>query len=93
MSRRSVTMAGFYARLAPAFLEIIELILVLAALGLILFRSHKTRENHSRSTRVEQWFSRLARRKSLSVLVVGLLVLVSRVCSDSSSWHSRTQLA
>lgn len=74
-----MTMAGFYARLAPAFLDIIELILVLAALALIFFRSSKD-AGESRSFRsVERWFSRLARRRALSVAVVGLLVLVSRV--------------
>ena len=84
-------MAGFYARLAPAFLEILELILVLSALGLILFRNKP--EKNSSFHAVERWFSRLARRKSLSVLVVGLLVLISRISLipvlgvPEPSWH------
>ena len=61
------------------FVQIIELVLVLAALGLILFRSRTFPKPAQSFQVVERWFSQLARRKSLSVLVVGLLVLVSRV--------------
>jgi hypothetical protein len=68
-------MAGFYARLAPSLLEIIELALVLAALGLILVRSRKEPTSFSS---LERWFAKLARRKSLSVATVGVLVLTSR---------------
>src|ERR1700680_3901900 len=88
-----MTMAGFYARLAPAFLEIIEFVLVLAALGLILFRSRKESGKLRLFHSVEQWFSRLARKRSLSVLSVGLLVLVSRagliplLSIPEPSWH------
>ena len=72
-----MTMAGFYARLAPALLDIIEFILVLAALGLIFFALPKS-SGIARSSSVEQWFSGLARRTIAELLVVGLLVLVSR---------------
>jgi hypothetical protein len=66
------------ARLAPSFVPIIEFVLVLATLGLILLRSRsESREFHSFHA-IEQWFSRLARRKVLSVVTVGLFVLVSR---------------
>jgi hypothetical protein len=88
-----MTIAGFYARLAPEFLEIIEFALVLAALGLILFRSHKEPGKSPSFKYVEQWLSRLARRRSLSVLIVGLLVLASRIALipllgiPEPSWH------
>lgn len=71
-------MAGFYARLAPSLLDIIELILVLATLGLILLRSPTEPKNFRSFQSLEGWFSKLARRKSLSVLSVGLLVLTTR---------------
>jgi hypothetical protein len=86
-------MAGFYARLAPALLDVIEAVLVLAALGLILFRSRKGSEQSPSFLSVERWFSRLARRRSVSVLIVGLLVLVFRIALipllgvPEPSWH------
>jgi len=88
-----MTMAGLYARLAPALLEIIELVLVLAALGLILFRSRTLPKKAQSFQVVERWFSQLAKRKSRSVLVVGLLVLASRAALipvlgiPEPSWH------
>jgi len=72
-------MAGFYTRLAPALLDIIELILVLAALALIFFRSSKDAGESTSFRSVERWFAGLAQRRTLSVVVVGLFVLVSRV--------------
>jgi hypothetical protein len=88
-----MTMAGLYARLAPALLDIIELVLVLAALGLILFSFRTEPAKSAWFESVEQWFSRLARKKSVSVLVVGLLVLASRTALipllgiPEPSWH------
>jgi hypothetical protein len=88
-----MTMAGLYARLAPALLDIIELVLVLAALGLILFSFRAEPAKSAWFESVEQWFSRLARRRSVSVLVVGLLVLASRTALipllgiPEPSWH------
>jgi hypothetical protein len=88
-----MTMAGLYARLAPALLDIIELVLVLAALALILFRSRKEPGKSRLFQSVEKWFSRLARKKSLSALSVGLVVLVSRaglvplLGIPEPSWH------
>ena len=73
-----MNMAGFYARLAPSLLDIIELLLVLAALVLILLRTGKEVGEHRSSQSLAQWFSKLARRKFLSVMIVGLLVLASR---------------
>ncbi len=86
-------MAGFYARLAPSLPDIIELILVLAALALILFRSGKEPAQSRSFQSLEHWFSRLARRKSLSVLFVGLLVLTLRAALipvlgiPEPTWH------
>ena len=86
-------MAGFYARLAPALLDVIEAVLVVAALGLILFRSRKGSEQPPSFLSVERWFSRVARKKSVSVPIVGLLVLVSRIALipllgvPEPSWH------
>ena len=75
-------MAGFYARLAPSLIQIIELTLVIAAVAIIFFGSR----NSGRAKRqpagfeyVEDRFRRLARRKSLSFIVVGLLVIALRV--------------
>jgi hypothetical protein len=86
-------MAGFYARLAPAILEIIEFLLSVAALGLILFRSTKEPDKPKAFHSVEQWFARLSQKKFLSVLFVGLLVLASRTALipilgiPEPSWH------
>ncbi len=86
-------MAGFYARLAPALLDINEFVLVLAALGLILFSSRTGSRKSPSFQSVERWFSRLARRRSLSVLMVGVLVLASRTALipllgiPEPSWH------
>ena len=66
------------ARLAPWLVPIIELIFVLAALVLILARSPGSAKFHSFQT-VERWFSRLARRKTLSIFGVGLFVLGTRI--------------
>jgi len=86
-------MAGFYARLAPSLPEIIELILVLSALGLILLRSGKESATIQSFKSIERWFSTLARRQTLSVVAVGLLVLVSRAALipilgiPEPAWH------
>ena len=88
-------MDGFYARLAPSLLDIIELLLVLAALGLILLRSGKQPSTSSSLSfqSLQRWFSRLARRKTLSVITVGLLVLASRAALipvlgiPEPAWH------
>ena len=70
-----MNMAGLYARLAPSLLNIIELLLALAALVLILLRSGNRTANHPF---FPPWFSKLARQKVFSAVIVGLLVLVSR---------------
>jgi len=67
------------AWLAPWLVPIIELVLVLATLGLIFFRSSSSLSSSNSFQSIEQAFSKLARRKTLSVVVVGLFVLGSRV--------------
>ena len=77
-----MNMAGFYARLAPSLIQIIELTLVIAALAIIFFGSRNaggTRRRLAGFEYVEDRFRRLARRKILSVVVVGLLVVALRV--------------
>src|SRR5208283_4096994 len=70
-------MSALYPWLAIWALDIIELVLVLAATSLIFRQRHETKEpSHFRA--VEQWFSKLARRKALSVLMVGVLSLSIR---------------
>jgi hypothetical protein len=67
------------ARLAPFLLQIIELVLIVAAATLILLRSAAQPSKHPPFGPVEKWFSRLARQKFLSVVMVGLFVLAARV--------------
>ena len=77
-----MNMAGFYARLAPSLIQIIELTLVIAALAIICFGSRNSggaRRQPAGFEYVEDRFRRLARRKILSVVVVGLLVVTLRV--------------
>ncbi len=74
-------MAGLYARLAPSLIQIIELILVIAAVATILiaqWRAGPSPQKCSGFQSLERAFGRLARRKVLSVFVVGLLVLTIR---------------
>ena len=56
-------------------LDIIEMVLVLA-LAAMIFRQRPASPSSFRH--VEQWFGRLARRKTLSIVVVGVLVLAIR---------------
>jgi len=77
-----MNMAGFYARLAPSLIQIIELTLVIAALAIIFFGSRNAGgagRQPAGFEYVEERFRRLARRKMLSVVVVGLLVVTLRV--------------
>ena len=70
------------ARLAPSLLQFIELILVIAALAIIAFASrHAGRATPQPAGfgYVENRFRQLARRKTLSIVVVGLLVVTLRV--------------
>src|SRR5713101_6441113 len=74
-------MAGLYARLAPSLIQIIELMLLIGAGAMIFFAQLKagpSPQKFSGFQSLERTFGRLARRKVLSVLVVGLLVLTLR---------------
>ncbi|MGZ4731966.1 MAG: hypothetical protein ACXVZH_07460 [Terriglobales bacterium] len=77
-----MNMAGFYARLAPSLIQIIELTLVIAGLAIIFFASRNAGGSKRRLAGfeyVEDRFRRLARRNILSVIVVGLLVVTLRI--------------
>jgi hypothetical protein len=70
------------ARLAPSLLQFIELILVIAALAIITFASRHAGRATPRPAGfgyVENRFRQLARRKTLSAVVVGLLLVTLRV--------------
>jgi hypothetical protein len=70
------------ARLAPSLTQIIELALVLSALATIAFATRAPSRAMPRLAGfeyVEGRFRRLARRKTLSVVVVGLLVIGLRL--------------
>ncbi len=70
------------ARLAPSLLQFIELILVISALTIIAFASRHGGQPTPRRAGfgyLEYCFRQLARKKALSVVVVGLLVVTFRV--------------
>jgi hypothetical protein len=70
------------ARLAPSLLQFIELILIASTVALIFFVSRRPGLTTTRPAgfgHVERYFRQLARRKTLSVIVVGLLVVSLRV--------------
>ncbi|MFZ0419553.1 MAG: hypothetical protein WAM04_15745 [Candidatus Sulfotelmatobacter sp.] len=74
-------MQNLYARLAPYLVTIIEAVLVIATVALIFFSSRKaaTPRQPVVFLRLERAAARLARRKRLSVVVVGLSVIAVRV--------------
>ncbi|MFZ0319258.1 MAG: hypothetical protein WAL56_09040, partial [Candidatus Sulfotelmatobacter sp.] len=74
-------MQNLYSRLAPYLLTLIEGVLVIAAIALVFFSSRIPAERNQPVLflRLERAFARLARRKRLSVLLVGLVVIVVRV--------------
>jgi hypothetical protein len=74
-------MLNFYARLAPWLLTLIEFFLLAAAGILILFSSRKTsaRAQPHAFHSIERAFARLARRRHLTVFLVGCSVVVIRV--------------
>jgi hypothetical protein len=72
-------MLNVYARIAPALLPIIELILMAGAGLLIFYRRRQASTSRRASvTAIEHAFTRLARRKTLAVFVVGASVIVVR---------------
>jgi hypothetical protein len=71
----------FYAQLAPSLLLIIEGLFVFAAVALIAIRTRR-RDGHPRPRpffSAQSFFSRLARRKRLAVLVVGMSTVLTRI--------------
>jgi len=74
-------MLNLYARLAPWLLTLIEFLLLFAAGILILLSQRETsgQGRHAAFTAVERAFSRMARRRQLTVLLVGCSVIVIRV--------------
>lgn len=74
-------MYTLYARLAPWLLTLLELLLVVCAGALILVSSRKTsgREDARIFRSIEGRLRQLARRKRLSVLLVGLSIIVIRL--------------
>jgi hypothetical protein len=73
-------MHTLYLRLAPWLLTIVELLLLAASVGLIFFssRANDVQTTNSGFDRLQSAFARLARRKHLSVILVGLSVIVIR---------------
>jgi hypothetical protein len=73
-------MQNLYARLAPSLVTIIEAVLVVAAGVLIFFSSRQASQGEPVAfRRFERACARLARRKFLCVLLVGLSVIAVRV--------------
>jgi hypothetical protein len=74
-------MQRIFVWLAPSLLPIFELVMVVAVGGLILLAARRpaARERASGFLSLERSLTRLARRQTLSVILVGLSVLVLRV--------------
>jgi hypothetical protein len=73
-------MLNLYSRLAPSLVAIIEALLVIAA-GALIFLSSRNPSSLDQPPafhRIECAFGRLARRRNLSVLLVGLSVIALR---------------
>jgi hypothetical protein len=74
-------MEGLYARLASSLIQIIETLLLIAATAMILLSRRKISSPSRQPSGFESFeraLGRLARRETLSVVVVGLLALVIR---------------
>ena len=74
-------MHGLYARLASSLIQIIESVLILAAAAMIFLarrKPHPPSQQPSGFESLQRAFGRLARRKTLSVVMVGLSVLSIR---------------
>jgi hypothetical protein len=72
-------MFSLYARLAPWLLDIIELILVLSACGLILWKTRNGLPQNSQGfQRIQCRFARLAQHKTLAIIAPGIFVLLLR---------------
>src|SRR5438477_2509409 len=74
-------MHGLYARLASSLIQIIETVLIIAAVVMIFrarWKASSPPRQPSAFESMEHAFGRLARRKTLSVVLVGLSVLTIR---------------
>lgn len=73
-------MYTLFARLAPWLLTLLEVVLIVGGGTLIAISSRRPHQNASRTafSRIEDSFKRLAKRKQLSVLLVGLSVITLR---------------
>jgi len=74
-------MDGLYARLASSLIQIIETVLIIAAAAMIFLSRPKASpisQPPSGFASLQRGFDRLARRKNLSVILVGLSVLTIR---------------
>lgn len=74
-------MHELYTRLTPSLLQIIELILVIAVMAMVVISQRKKGRAASRLSgflSLESAFLGLARRRTLSVIAVGLLALTMR---------------
>jgi hypothetical protein len=74
-------MDGLYARLASSLIQIIESVLIIAAAVMIFLARRKASppsQQPSGFESLQRAFGRMARRKTLSVVMVGLLVLTIR---------------
>ena len=79
-----MNLAGLYARIAPELIDIIELILVIAAVVMIVRGRHgraSAKQASGGFESLENTFGRLARRKLPAVVIVGLLVITFRVAT------------
>jgi hypothetical protein len=73
--------------LATWSISLIELIMVLAAMGLI-FRKAATAQDPSGFSSLEKFFSRVAHRKALAIAIPGLFVLIVRAALIPPHWNS-----
>ncbi len=74
-------MQNLYQRLAPYLVTLIEALLLIAALALIWLHSRRapSRDRPAAFDSLQRRFARLARRKRLSVSLIGLSVITIRV--------------
>jgi hypothetical protein len=74
-----LNMFSIFVSIAPWLLEIIEALLLAAACGLLFWSRRKGRPSHSAQfQKIQSKFAAWARRRTLAVVLPGLLVLVLR---------------
>jgi hypothetical protein len=73
-------MFSLYLRLAPWLLDIIELVLVLSACGLVLWKTRNGPPQDSQGfQKIQRQFARLAQHKTLAIITPGIFVLLLRI--------------